>query len=699
MSFHELGDEFAGEEANAEWDAAWADYTAGVDTAQATAAPLRATLRLPTTRVELRGDLDDDTVALFADLHDDRAPQADGFGPDDFFNELGFVVRTDPATGSAWTLEQSGAGIVAEGVDRSTLPEVLWARLLSASAALDARHLHLDAPCVELGGVGVVLVGGLGSERDAVLHALLASGASYLTRDDLVLRPGTRAVVGTPTPFATPRAELGPPGTDTPRLVVASSAAPVVTRVVVGVVVVLAHDLADVDVAAIGPAQTVGQLLAAVSPADGRPLGGLTIELLSLLVAGATCVEVDASDPKGAAAAIGELEVPEARELVVPFSADGESAGASPRRFVRFEAGGLLDDGDGAVAELSADAADDLEASWPTRGARPLPEAFGLAGCPTGSTARRLWSERSLLSAPPARTGASTIDRAGDLDLEPADASSTAAPVEASSGGIPSGVAAELVNRRLIEVDDDERRRIVERHHTALATSATVIGILVDVLGAAESIDVAPVVVGAAAQAHDGPLPEHLTDVDRVDLLVRREQLELLADALEGRGYLGDPRSLSGSALRSTSDLRLHHPAHPGIEIDLHRTLAAGPFGELVDPEEFHERAVPFRLGDRWALALHPDHRFVHACVRADRAGERERVAELREVVASAPRAEVFMAEVMECSARWGATTSVLAVVRHADARFPGLPPWLVRRSKNNDGRTRRRRRRRTVRG
>jgi hypothetical protein len=103
---------------------------------------------------------------------------------------------------------------------------------------------------------------------------------------------------------------------------------------------------------------------------------------------------------------------------------------------------------------------------------------------------------------------------------------------------------------------------------------------------------------------------------------------------------------------------------------------------------------VPFRIGGRWVPALHPEHRFVHACVRADRGGGREHLVELRDVVLTAPQGPPLLAEAMECSARWGATTSVLAVVRSASERLPGLPTWLVDRSRHQDAPPRRRRRR-----
>jgi hypothetical protein len=121
-SFHELGDEFAGDAANEEWDAAWEAYTSGAETNQGVlSAPLRAALRLPTGRVELRGDVDDEVVDVLVDLHDSHEPVDDVLGIDERSSQLAtFLVRRSepidgadgdrvtagqPASSAPWSLE------------------------------------------------------------------------------------------------------------------------------------------------------------------------------------------------------------------------------------------------------------------------------------------------------------------------------------------------------------------------------------------------------------------------------------------------------------------------------------------------------------------------------------------------------------------------------------------------------------------
>ena len=679
-SFHELGDEFAGDEANEEWDAAWAAYTSGADTSQVSDAPLRAALRLPGGRVELRGEVDDTIVALYADLHDHVAPSDDALGIDVHLPLVTFTVRTtgDAGEGDAdqehaggrnpmsWRLEQDATGVCAEGDGPTDLARALTTRIVAASAVADHTHLHLDAALVDLEGTGVLLLGGPREQRDELLYEFLSDGAHYLTNDDTVLQAGTRSARGTPMPLWRRDGQLLP----------ASHSVPVAAYSDVGVILVLGGvdddgeradptpggvpGAADGDDRPFSAAETLVALLGQAGPATGAAM-----DQLAMLVSGASCLRVDPRDIAECVAAVRATRRPQRRRLAASFewsqpeldaarTTRRGSRRAEPtrvvHRMVRFDDGATVQHGDGTdPVVVPTDQADALEAdAVAAQEMRPGPEAFGLPNCPVGATARVLWRTSPLL---------------GHAD---------------GPAALPSGVVAELVRRELLSSDGPVRDRVIERHLAARGQSDAVVERFVEVIDVATSCGVVPVVVGSLAQAFDGPLPEHFTDVTRIDLLVRKDQLDLLAEELDRRGYEPDHRTRSGSSLTTTSDRRLRHPEQPSTLVDLHRTLAAGPFGELVDPEEFHQRAVPVRIGPRWAMALHPEHRFVHECVRADRSEHTASTTELREVVLSAPRAASLMPATMDCSARWGATTSVVSVARRIRTMLPGLPPWLV---------------------
>ena len=112
----------------------------------------------------------------------------------------------------------------------------------------------------------------------------------------------------------------------------------------------------------------------------------------------------------------------------------------------------------------------------------------------------------------------------------------------------------------------------------------------------------------------------------------------------------------------------------------------------MVDHDDLALRSVPLPLGDRFVRGLHPDDRFIWACICADGARPPQ-LHQLRQVVLAAPRSRSTMASALEISAQWGATRTVLAAVRAAADVLPGVSPWLLERSVRSPDQPRRRRR------
>jgi hypothetical protein len=294
----------------------------------------------------------------------------------------------------------------------------------------------------------------------------------------------------------------------------------------------------------------------------------------------------------------------------------------------------------------------------------PGPESYGLDDAPRGAAARSLWD-------------AAAIDRAGTDD--PALALLLS---HASVNGevVLDAPLAELVRPR-VELAGATRRRCEL--------------LLAELLEQLADEAIEPLVLGAIVLAHDGPVPATLVPVDRLELLFPPEGVER---GLEALATCGGVPSMAGpvdaDAPTGGPVTMLFGAEHEGtLEVILRDRLAAGPFGELVDHDELCDRAVRVRIGERWALALHPDDRFVWACVRvSDPSGAS--LAELREVVLDAPGSRDGMAAALEASARWGATRTVLAAIRTVSTRLPGLSPWLVERANRPASPPDRRRRR-----
>lgn len=69
-----------------------------------------------------------------------------------------------------------------------------------------------------------------------------------------------------------------------------------------------------------------------------------------------------------------------------------------------------------------------------------------------------------------------------------------------------------------------------------------------------------------------------------------------------------------------------------GVQVDLHRTLATGPFGMTVDPDDLFAAAGTVMLGDEPVPTLDVDLRFVHACFHAVLGDFPPRITALRDV-------------------------------------------------------------------
>lgn len=103
-----------------------------------------------------------------------------------------------------------------------------------------------------------------------------------------------------------------------------------------------------------------------------------------------------------------------------------------------------------------------------------------------------------------------------------------------------------------------------------------------------------------------------------------------------------------------------------GIEMDLHRTFALGPFGLTVDLAAVFADWVQFRLGGVPLLALGPDMMFMHACYHAALGNSPPRTLALRDVAQLLLACDVDEARVLEVAAAWQAEAVVAAAVQMA---------------------------------
>jgi hypothetical protein len=632
-------------------------------------APLVAALHAPAATLELRGQVPDELVAALQPLTampEVRSPhhvvmaveiaEVDGDGAPGAGGAAGAPTQR-------WGIVDHERGELGRTGPVDELAGSLSDQLVAAARRADVRQQLLAVAAVRLrDGRGVVVVEPDRARRHRLVGALVAAGAGYLGADHVVAMPGSRTVLACPTPLLDPQ---GPGPAD---VVPCSS---------VDLVVVPDPDRSDTSVEALARAHGAARVLAATLPdATDAPE---VVRVVASLAAGAGVWSVAAGDPAAFAASIDAIGAPAPRELVtlrrpqrdrdelvLVRLADGAAlVDLSSHVVLEIDPSELaavdsLGWSTGLAAEQQSDVLDalagagiDLRPAAVARGVRPPgPQTYGLPDAPRGAAGAAAWSAQELAPWASEPTVAAWLEQAarrGELHPDPDTLSTLRA-------------TAELV---------DARKRAAE-------------AVACEVVDSLDELGVVPLVVGSLVLAHDGPAPAELFEVDELDLLVATDQLhharQVLAelpgaviDAPADGPVGGDERPASAPVVVAiTRDATT-------TSVTLRDRLAAGPFGELVDHDELHDRAVPFRLGARWVSGLHPDDRFVLACVQSVAAGAA--LGERRDVVLEAPSSRDGMAAVLEASARWGSTRTVLEAIRTVDAQLPGLAHWLVERA------------------
>jgi hypothetical protein len=119
------------------------------------------------------------------------------------------------------------------------------------------------------------------------------------------------------------------------------------------------------------------------------------------------------------------------------------------------------------------------------------------------------------------------------------------------------------------------------------------------------------------------------------------------------------------------------------VEVDLHRTIAPGPFGIAVDLDELFARSQPVPVGPVTIQALDRPGRFLHACYHAALGRARPRRSAQRDIVLTAPLGDRDLDEVVARARRWRGelvvASAVTSVVDDLCWQPPGaLASWVA---------------------
>jgi hypothetical protein len=224
-----------------------------------------------------------------------------------------------------------------------------------------------------------------------------------------------------------------------------------------------------------------------------------------------------------------------------------------------------------------------------------------------------------------------------------------------------TGFAVAAAEADYLDLLPEQIDRLLEAHRQAMLAPLAIERSLLELASEFEAEDVEFVVLKGPALAHTvypDPSWRYFGDLD---LLVRGEDWRRASRILESIGYrrrLPEPHPGFDERFGKASPFR----RQGGIEVDLHRTLAVGPFGLWIEPEALFEEATELPLWDRTLRRLDDTMLQLHACMHASLGSRPPMRVPLRDVAQVAHFGQVDWEALADLAVRW----KLGVVVRHA---------------------------------
>lgn len=220
-----------------------------------------------------------------------------------------------------------------------------------------------------------------------------------------------------------------------------------------------------------------------------------------------------------------------------------------------------------------------------------------------------------------------------------------------------------------LAVDTARREQVARLHRSAMVGAIVLERTLlrtVDLLGAA-GIDYR-VLKGTAVAHLDYPDPSQRSYGD-VDILVRAGQFDGAIATLEAAGHIRRfPEPRPGFQRRFGKGNCMVTPEH--LEIDLHRSLAMGPFGLTIILDDLWARSSTFTLAGEELPALALEERFLHAAFHAVLGDPVPRLSALRDVAQILLTRPLDIDRVRALGSAWRADAVVARAVGLAEGAF-----------------------------
>ncbi len=199
---------------------------------------------------------------------------------------------------------------------------------------------------------------------------------------------------------------------------------------------------------------------------------------------------------------------------------------------------------------------------------------------------------------------------------------------------------------------DDRRAAEVEDLHRRVSTKVLLLDTTLVRVAATLSDRAIPLRVlkgPATAALYPDPLWRPYVDVD---LLVPGDRFADAADALADLGYRRRSVELRPGFDRQFGKGATFH-READANLDLHRTLVAGPYAFLIDPASLFDRPSGFEVSGTRLEALSPEARFIHSCISATLSDATPKMITLRDVVQTYRNPELDVDEVRGLCEAW----------------------------------------------
>lgn len=226
-----------------------------------------------------------------------------------------------------------------------------------------------------------------------------------------------------------------------------------------------------------------------------------------------------------------------------------------------------------------------------------------------------------------------------------------------------TGLAMLAADDGALVVDAGQRAALEEDHLEALAHVLRLERMLLELHDVLTEAEVPFAVLKGSAVAHLDYVDPSLRTFGDNDLLLPTDRLAAGLAALREHGYVRPAAEIApGFDVRFGKGATLRDPAS-GHELDIHRTLAMGPFGLLIRLEELWADPTSFELGGRRLVALGAEQRCLHACFHATIGNSTRRVLPYRDVAEMVLYGQGDADRLLGLARSWGAEAVVARAV------------------------------------